>query len=281
MMKRKIITIDEDLCNGCGNCVTGCSEGALQIINGKAKLVREDFCDGFGDCIGTCPTGALRIVEREAPGFDPEAVKEHLLATQGENRAKKTAGVHEHDDGSYHHDMEQVTFSGGCPGSQIRTIERKGSPKLNQESTAIPGQVIHSELGQWPVQLHLVSPHAPYFQDRELVVMSTCAPLASADIHWRYLRDRSVVVGCPKLDRTDPYVNKLADIFQHARTPKVIIVRMEVPCCGGLTMIVEDAIKISGRDDMIVEEHVMAIDGKLKEIRILMPEGNKTIPMVR
>jgi Fe-S-cluster-containing hydrogenase component 2 len=262
-MKREIIRINEDLCNGCGNCIVGCSEGALQLVDGKAKLVKEDFCDGFGDCIGTCPTGALVIEEREAIDFDEEAVKAHLLDTQGieavwrMEEAQQRHHIRETHDHLYH----------GCPGSQMREIKRS-----IQEKSAIPvtsGQVIQSELTQWPVQIHLVPPNAPYFNNKELVVMSTCGPLASADVHWRYLRGRSVVVGCPKLDDTRPYAAKLGTILRENKIPKLIVARMEVPCCGGLTMIVQQAVELSHRDDILFEEHVIGIDGEIKDSRVI------------
>ncbi|MBF0206908.1 MAG: 4Fe-4S binding protein [Oligoflexia bacterium] len=251
-MKRKIITINEDLCNGCGICTTGCSEGALQIINGKAKLVREDFCDGFGDCIGSCPTGALKIENREASAFDEIATKQHLLTTQGalavsrmEEAQKKHSGEHSH----------QHLHGGGCPGSRSMHFprEKRTDSASNPESA--------SELSQWPIQLHLVSPNAEFFKNRELVVMSTCAPLASANVHSNYLRGRSVVVACPKLDDTEPYVSKLSAIISEPTIPKVIIVRMEVPCCGGLSAIVNEARKNCARKDIVVEEHTVKIDG--------------------
>ncbi len=229
-MKRKIIEIDEELCSGCGNCVTGCAEGALQIVDGKAKLVNETFCDGLGACIGTCPTGALKIVERDAPKEPP---------------------------------------AGGCPGMQIRFggESKVESPKV--ERPEVSGQVIPSELNQWPTQLHLVPPTAPFFKDRELVVLSTCAPSASPDVNWRFVRGRAIVIACPKLDRTDGYVEKLADILKSNGIPKVIIVRMEVPCCGGLTMMVKEAARKSGRTDLMVEEATIGLNGDLKEIIVM------------
>jgi Fe-S-cluster-containing hydrogenase component 2 len=262
-MKREIIRIDEDLCNGCGNCIVGCSEGALQLVDGKAKLVKEDFCDGFGDCMGTCPTGALVIEKREAVDFDEEAVKAHLLDTQG------IEAVWRMEDAQQRHQVHETHnhLHHGCPGSQMREINRP-----IQENSATPvtaGQVMPSELAQWPVQIHLVPTNAPYFKNKELVVMSTCGPLASADVHWRYLRGRSVVVGCPKLDDTRPYASKLGTILKENEIPKVIVARMEVPCCGGLTMIVQQAVELSGRDDIVVEEHVIEIDGVIKDSSII------------
>lgn len=263
-MKRKIISIDEDLCDGCGNCVTDCSEGALQIIDGKAKLVKEQFCDGFGDCIGSCPTGALQIVEREAEVFDIDATKHHLGSTQGKeavwrlNEAQKRHREKEKPIAHHHQ---------SCPGSMMRIMEKGGKPQ-NAAFHGIP-QAIPSELAQWPVQLHLVPPNAPFFKNKELVFMNTCGPLASADVHWRFLRGRSVIVGCPKLDDTRNYNAKLAEIITEPSIPKILIVRMEVPCCGGLTMMAVEAAKISGRTDIVIEEHIIGINGIMESPRII------------
>jgi NAD-dependent dihydropyrimidine dehydrogenase PreA subunit len=260
-MKRQIIKIDEDLCNGCGDCIVGCSEGALQLIDGKAKLVKENFCDGFGDCVGTCPTGALTIEERETVAFDEVATKQHLLNTQGVEavwRMEEAQKKHQSPD-------DIPTSHQGCPGSQMREIKRtEEKPAVDSN---IGGQAIPSELAQWPVQIHLVPPTAPYFKNKELVVMSTCGPIASADVHWRYLRGRSVVVGCPKLDNTEPYVSKLAEILKENTIPKVIVARMEVPCCGGLSMIVKQAVEMSGRTDLVVQEDVIGVDGSMKGVQ--------------
>lgn len=236
-MKRKIIEIEEELCNGCGACVTGCAEGALQIVDGKAKLVNEVFCDGLGACIGDCPTGALKLIEREAPEFDEAAVEQHLGKP-----------------------IPKAPPVGGCPGMQIRFGEKKPAA---QSAPITSGQVIPSELNQWPTQLHLVPPVAPFFKDRELVVLSTCAPSASPDVNWRFIRGRSIVIACPKLDRTEGYVEKLTDILKSNGIPKVIIVRMEVPCCGGLTMMVKEAARKSGRSDLVVEEATIGLNGDL------------------
>jgi Pyruvate/2-oxoacid:ferredoxin oxidoreductase delta subunit len=242
-MKRKIIEIDEEKCNGCGACVTGCAEGALQIVNGKAKLVNDVFCDGLGACIGECPTGALKIVERDAPEFDEKAVETHLQ--------KKTPPP------------------GGCPGMKLRFTEPSKVEKSKVEGQGVSGQVIRSELNQWPTQLHLVPVEAPFFKNRELVVLSTCSPSASPDVNWRFIRGRAIAIACPKLDRTEGYVEKLAEILKANGIPKVIVVRMEVPCCGGLTMMVREAARQSGRTDLIVEEAVIGLDGELREIKIL------------
>ncbi|MBL6988152.1 MAG: 4Fe-4S ferredoxin [Bacteriovoracaceae bacterium] len=262
-MKRKIIKIDEYLCNGCGDCIVGCSEGALKIVNGKAKLVKEDFCDGFGDCVGECPTGALTVEEREAPAFDLQATKEHLRNTQGEEAVTKMMDAQKKHSGE--HDSKDHDC--GCPGKKMHDFSGKKEAKStsSSESSANP-QVIPSELTQWPVQLHLVSPSAPFFKNRELVVLSTCSPIAAPDVHWRYVRGRSVVVACPKLDRTDNYIEKLAQIFSESTIPKVIVAIMEVPCCKGLSMMVNEAARLSGRDDLVIEEHTIGLQGNLLNI---------------
>ena len=242
-MKRSIIEIDEAKCNGCGACVTGCAEGALQIVNGKAKLVNDVFCDGLGACIGECPTGALRIIERDAPEFDEAAVHKHV--------------------------QKKAPPSGGCPGMQIRFAGPEKVKKAPGGNQGIAGQVIPSELNQWPTQLHLVPVEAPFFKNRELVVLSTCSPSASPDVNWRFIRGRAIAIACPKLDRTEGYVEKLAGILKSNGIPKVIVVRMEVPCCGGLTVMVQEAARRSGRTDLIVEEAVIGLDGELREIKTL------------
>ena len=240
-MKRKIIEIDEEKCNGCGACITGCAEGALAIVNGKAKLVSEIFCDGLGACVGECPTGALKIIEREASEFDEAAVQKHV--------------------------QKKMPPAGGCPGLQIRFGQQKVAAK--PVASTVAGQVIPSELNQWPTQLHLVPPVAPFFKNRELVVLSTCSPSASPDVNWRFIRGRAIVIACPKLDRTEGYVEKLTEILKSNGIPKVIVVRMEVPCCGGLTMMVKEAAHRSGCNDLIVEEAVIGLDGELREIKTL------------
>lgn len=266
MPKRKIITIDEELCNGCGNCVIGCAEGALQIVHGKARLVKEQFCDGFGDCIGACPTDALKIEERDTDEFDVDAVKKHLLETQGVAAVKRmeeasnahARGEHTSSQNAHH------TQAGGCPGSRMReTLKSSGSDAKTAPTVGLTDKINESELNQWPVQIHLVAPNAPFFKNKELVVLSTCSPIASADVHWRFMRGRGVVVGCPKLDQTDGYIEKLAGIMKEHSIPKVLVVRMEVPCCGGLTMIVREAVKRSGRTDLAAEEVTISLDGRV------------------
>lgn len=245
-MKRKIIEIDEELCNGCGACVTGCAEGALQIVNGKARLVSEVFCDGLGACIGECPTGALKIIERDAPEFDEAAAMDHVQK------------------------MKAPIAPKGCPGTQVRFQQEASKKVAAPASGSVPGgQVIPSELNQWPTQLHLVPVQAPFFTGRELVVLSTCAPSASPDVNWRFIRGRAIVIACPKLDRTEGYVEKLASIFASNGIPKVIVVRMEVPCCGGLSAMVGQAVRLSGRTDLVVEEVTIGLNGDVLAVQNL------------
>jgi NAD-dependent dihydropyrimidine dehydrogenase PreA subunit len=302
-MKRKIIEIDEQRCTGCGLCVTACAEGALEIRDGVAKVIKEDFCDGLGACIGDCPEGALRIIEREAPDFDPNQVEQHLARTRGaeglaefrkqhgldrpsavkagdvradeaaQRRPATPAGFRAALAEAERHAPQPVAsaepLACGCPGTAVKTQQPRAAAPATPSGAGLPAQVNPSDLGQWPVQLHLVPPRAPFFQGKELVVLSTCGPVASADVHWRFLRGRAVVVACPKLDRTEPYVEKLAGIFASNDIPRVIIVRMEVPCCGGLTHFVHQGLQRSGRTDLIVDEVVVGTDGAIRGERRL------------
>jgi len=267
-MKRKIIEIDEALCTGCGDCVIGCAEGALQIIDGKAKVVKEQFCDGFGDCIGTCPTGALRIIEREAEAYDISATREHVLNTGGEDAVKRF------DEVNITHEIKEQAQAqpepGGCPGMQVRMGKKAPDTKHQAQETPVSGQVIKSDLDQWPIMLHLVQPTAPFFDGKELVILSTCSPVASPDVHWRFVRGRSLVVACPKLDKTEGYVEKLAGIMAKNNIPKVIVVRMTVPCCGGLSMMARQAYAASGRTDLVIEEVTIGLDGELMKTETIV-----------
>lgn len=214
---RKIIKIDESKCDGCGQCIPSCPEGALQIIDGKARLVKDSFCDGLGACLGECPTGALTIEEREAEEFDEAA------ATQAQ-----------HQEQHHHH-------TSACPGAQTQQWETHGHPHAEAKPAA-------SELGQWPVQIHLVSPSAPYFQDAELVLAADCVPFAYGNFHADFIKGRALAVGCPKLDDTNAYIEKITDILKQSSVKGITVVQMEVPCCHGMTHIAKEAIKKSGKD---------------------------------
>lgn len=284
-MKRDIIKIDENLCNGCGVCVMGCHEGALQVIDGKARLVNELFCDGLGACIGECPEGAIEIEHRDAEEYDEIKTMDNLLLKSDATVVAHLEHLRSHNAVDFyeqgiqylnklnrndiieivgkpkmHQEHNQQPVACGCPGSAERTMN-------HTEQRTISRTKNQSELSHWPVQLHLVNPAAGFFKDTELVVMSTCGPIASANVHTDYLAGRAVVVACPKLDRTDPYTEKLAAIIQNSNLRKIIVVIMEVPCCAGLSKIVKEARALSGIEDLIIEEHTLGLNGELINMR--------------
>ena len=241
-MKRNIISIDEEKCNGCGLCVSACHEGALQMIDGKAKLVSESYCDGLGNCLPECPTGAIKIEEREAAEFDEVAVQKHM-----DNNKK----------------VEQPappkTLACGCPGTHSKTIERK---------TEAPAQVVaqetQSDLRQWPVQIKLVPANAPYFNNANLLIAADCAAYSYANFHQTFMKNKITIIGCPKLDEGD-YADKLTDILMMNEIKSVSVVRMEVPCCGGIVSAVKNALQRSGK---MIPWNVVTIgtDGNIIEI---------------
>ncbi|MGX8703628.1 MAG: ATP-binding protein [bacterium] len=218
-MIRKIIHIDEEKCNGCGLCVSACHEGAIDIIDGKARLVRENFCDGFGDCLPECPTGAINFEEREALGYDEKAVQE----------AKERKKMDE----MKHH-------TGGCPGSRMAHFERR-----EEEAPALAGKPV-SHLTQWPCQIKLVPAQASFFDGAKLLIAADCTAYAYANMHEDFMKGKITVIGCPKLDAVD-YTEKLTAIIRDNDIKSVTIVRMEVPCCGGLQRAAENALRASGK----------------------------------
>lgn len=236
-MKRKIITINEDLCDGCGNCVTACSEGALQIVDGKAKLVKEDFCDGFGDCMGECPTGALVIEERESKPFDIEATKEFLLKTKGKEAVWRMEEAQKK-----HEPKEHKPLPCGCPGSMAQTL------KVTKPFTEYSKQKLDPQLRNWPVQITLLPLKAPYYKGADLLVAADCCAYAYAGFHNDFIKGRTLALGCPKLDDADAYKEKLSAILSDNDIQSVTVAYMEVPCCMGLVKLVEDAIKESGKN---------------------------------
>ena len=213
-MIRKIIKIDEELCNGCGACASACHEGAIGMVNGKAKLLREDYCDGLGDCLPACPQNAISFVEREAPAYDEDAVMAAKKKKQG------------------------VTLPCGCPGAQSRTFERKSEPASSVQ--------IHSRLMQWPCQIKLVPTNAPYFDGANLLIAADCTAYAYGNFHNDFIRGHITLIGCPKLDEGD-YSEKLTAIIKNNDINSVKIVRMEVPCCGGIENAAKKAIRDSGK----------------------------------
>ncbi len=227
---RNIITIDEEKCDGCGLCAEACHEGAIAVIDGKARLVKDEYCDGLGDCLGECPQGAITIEKRAAAAFDPQAVASRqveLAAQAAESEACPS------------------TLPCGCPGSMARSLEPKPA---HAQTPCAPCETPASWLANWPVQLHLVPPTAPYLEGADLLIAADCTAFASPDFHERFLSGRVCLVGCPKLDDTGPYVAKLAAIFAAKNISSVEVVRMEVPCCGGIVSIVEQAIQASGAE---------------------------------
>jgi len=232
-MQRKIIRIDEDKCDGCGLCVPACAEGALRIVDGKARLVSEVYCDGLGACLGECPRGAISIEEREAEAFDQAAVHEHLEAEHLQKNVPSES-----------RSMPQPLF-GGCPGAAARTIEREAHA---ESPLMLDGALAPSTLVNWPVQIHLVPVRAPYFQGAKLLIAADCVPFAFADFHRELLAGRTLVIGCPKLDDVEAYVEKLAEILRVNDVASIDVATMEVPCCFGLVRLVRTALADSGKD---------------------------------
>ena len=225
-MIRKIIHIDEEKCNGCGLCADACHEGAIDIIDGKAKLVRENFCDGFGDCLPNCPTGAITFEEREAPEYDEEAVK----------RAKESKEMDE---------MKHMHHEGGCPGSRMMQFHKEEEQMQDTAPAASTGRAV-SRLNQWPCQIKLLPAQAPFFDGAKLLIAADCTAYAYVNMHEDFMKGKITVIGCPKLDAVD-YTEKLTAIIRDNDIRSVTIVRMEVPCCGGLQRAAENALKASGK----------------------------------
>ena len=231
-MIRRIIRIDEEACNGCGACANACHEGAIEMVNGKARLTREDYCDGLGDCLPACPVNAIRFEEREAPAYDEAAV----LAAKAQKSAQSPCG---------------------CPGSRASSIRRDEAPRAASSAPAA------SQLAQWPVQIKLAPVNAPYFDGANLLIAADCTAYAYGDFHQAFMRNRVTLIGCPKLDAVD-YAEKLTAILTHNDVKSVTVVRMQVPCCGGIEFAVKRALQASGK---MVPWQVVTIstDGRIVE----------------
>ena len=237
-MIRKIIQIEEEKCNGCGACAEACHEGAIGMVNGKAKLLRDDYCDGLGDCLPTCPTGAISFEEREAAAYDEKAVQENMRKKQEQSHTSAAPHVE-------------------CPGSRMQHIRH------SQESEHSDPVRVGSHLGQWPCQIRLVPVNAPYFDRAKLLVAADCSAYAYARMHDEFMRGKITIIGCPKLDSVD-YSEKLTQIIQNNNIQSITVVRMEVPCCGGLEMAAKKALQSSGKF-IPWQVITISVDGRILE----------------
>lgn len=241
---RKIIRINEELCDGCGLCVPDCAEGSLQIVDGKAKLVADKLCDGLGACLGSCPTGALEIIEREADEFDEEAVEEYL--------AEKAASVQK---------QAAPLAGGGCPSAQLKTF---GAPSPCQTANIPKGTAAAgapSGLSHWPVQIRLIPPTAPFLQNADLLIAADCTAVAARGFQEKYMDGKVVMMGCPKFDDAENYVERFTDILKTCNLKKITILIMEVPCCSAMNVILQQAIKKSGVS-VPVEQVTLSVQGE-------------------
>lgn len=241
---RKIIEIDEELCDGCGNCVTDCAEGALAIIDGKAKVIADKFCDGLGACMGGCPQDALQIIEREAEDFDEEAVEEHLA----EMTAKTLP--------------QGATLPCGCPSTQIQDLAAPAGGCQGANAPKSMAAASTSALSHWPIKIRLVPPNAPFLKGADLLVMADCVGGAFPNVHSELLAGKVVMMGCPKFDEVQEYIDKFAQIFTQADVKTITSVVMEVPCCSGLPIIVQKGLEKAGKS-IPMEEIVISTRGEV------------------
>lgn len=288
-MVRDVVKINEDLCNGCGVCVPSCHEGALQIIDGKARLISDLMCDGLGACLSECPLGAITIEKREAEPYDEIKVME-IMVTKGANTViahmvhlkehgeagflKQAVGYLKENEAALSFDAGEVIRTvhnyghheadsgcgGGCPGSRTVDMRTKSASEFQLAPEALPQS---SELRQWPVQLHLINPNAPYFQGADLLVAADCTAFSVGDFHSRHLRGKSLVIACPKLDsNTDVYIDKITHLIDRAKVNTITVMIMEVPCCGGLLQMVRRAASVATRK-VPVKVQVVGIRGEI------------------
>jgi len=239
---RKIIEIDEEKCDGCGQCIPSCAEGAIQIVDGKARIVKDMFCDGLGACLGECPNDALRIIERKADEFDEEAVEKHLAETEKVQ-------------------IEEPALSCGCPSTKIQTFVL---PEFVFDANKPADRKSESSLSHWPVKIRLVPANAPFLKGADLLVLADCVPVAFPTLHRDFLKGRAVTMGCPKFDDVQEYIDKFAEIFKTAAIKSITTVVVEVPCCSGLPMIVKNGLEKAGKN-IPMEEVVISARGKILE----------------
>jgi NAD-dependent dihydropyrimidine dehydrogenase PreA subunit len=243
---RKIVEIDEERCDGCGMCVVACAEGALEIRDGKARLIGESYCDGLGACLSGCPQGAVRVIEREADEFDPESVEEHLEKQKASRRQPMG--------------HEEFSAACACPSTRIETFVK--GPLKPQEAPLKEIEAVSSELSHWPIQIRLVPPGAPFLKGAHLLVVSDCAPVAYPNFHKKFVAGKAVLLGCPKFDNAQEYVKKFAEIFRASDVKDVTVIDMEVPCCSALPAIVRKGMEESGKS-VPIEEIVVSIRGEI------------------
>ncbi|MEW5822147.1 MAG: 4Fe-4S binding protein [Cyanobacteriota bacterium] len=272
MVKRKIIKIEEEKCTGCGKCIPGCPEGALQVIDGKARLISDLFCDGLGACIGECPTGAMTVEEREAEPYDEFKVMKNVV--KGGANVIKAHLKHLDDHGEKTFLSQAIDYLKqnnipvpeykqplpcGCPGTMQKDL------RLNKVSTTNSGPVnLQSEINNWPIQLALLNPNAPYLNDADLLIAADCTPFAYANFHQKFLKDKILIMFCPKLDteKINMYIEKLTDIFNNHIINSITLVHMEVPCCGGVEYIIKEALKKANKS-IIIKDYTVSINGDL------------------
>ncbi|MDP8217315.1 MAG: 4Fe-4S binding protein [Candidatus Theseobacter exili] len=274
-MKRQIINIDEQKCNGCGLCVPDCPEGALQVIDGKARLVGELLCDGLGACIGNCPENAISVEEREAEPYEEEKVMENIVKAGDRVLAAHIKHLKDHNQQEYiatamdflkrnnmsvpAEESTKPPVHSGCPGTMMKDF------RTAEKAQTVQDQFINadSELKQWPIQLQLLSPLAPYFDNADLVIAADCVPFAYADFHKRFLKDKILIIFCPKLDIVmELYLQKLTSILRDNNIKSLTMLHMEVPCCYGVVKLIKEAIKQSGKS-LILKDYTISIQGKI------------------
>jgi Pyruvate/2-oxoacid:ferredoxin oxidoreductase delta subunit len=251
-IKRKIIQIDEEKCDGCGLCVPSCAEGALQIVNGKARIVAEKFCDGLGACLGECPNDALHVIEKVADDFDEKAVEEHLQAAGAPHGA---------------HPQAHAPAAAGCPSARLQTFAPATPCQQANQPVSYAGTP--SALTHWPVQIRLVPASAPFLRGADLLVAADCTPIAYPNFHRDFLNGKVVMMGCPKFDEADAYVEKFAEIFKVSGVKSVSVVTMEVPCCQGLPMIVRKGMEIS-KKKIPLEQVIISTRGEVLKTQKLV-----------